>query len=414
MARHSNRLSAVKVKGQKLPGYFADGGGLYLQVTGDGEEQVSKSWIFRFALRGRAREMGLGSVDDFSLKEARTKAVECRKLLHGGIDPIEQRKVERQRAALAEAKALTFAACAEAYIASHKAGWRNAKHVDQWINTLTTYAYPVFGKQPVQLVDVGLIMKVLEPLWTEKPETAGRLRGRIEAVLDWATVRGYRQGDNPARWRGQLQSLLPARGKVRRVVHHPALPYAEAGAFLASLRAQEGIAALALEFLILTATRTSETIGARWDEIDLDAGLWTIPATRIKAGKEHRVPLSTPALAILKQLRKTTDGEFVFPGCRAKRPLSNMAMLALLKRMSRSDLTAHGFRSTFRDWASEQTNYPREVAEMALAHAVGDKVEAAYRRGDLFQKRQRLMEAWAGYCAKPAGGKVVPIRRAEA
>jgi integrase len=357
--------------------------------------------------------MGLGSAADMSLAEARERASDCRKLLRDGIDPIEHRKVERAKVALAEAKSLTFKACAEAYMASHRVAWRNPKHADQWSSTLEKYAYPVFGSQPVQTVDIGLVMKVLEPMWTEKPETASRLRGRIEAILDWATVRGYRQGDNPARWRGALQSLLPARSKVRRVEHHPALPYAQVGTFVAKLRTQDVTAARALEFLILTATRTSETIGARWDEIDLDAALWTIPGSRIKAGKEHRVPLSAPAVEVLRQQSQAATSAFVFPGARGERPLSNMAMLALLKRMGRSDLTAHGFRSTFRDWAAEQTNYPREVAEMALAHAVGDKVEAAYRRGDLFEKRQRLMAEWARYCDTiRTAGKIVPIRNA--
>jgi integrase len=251
-------------------------------------------------------------------------------------------------------------------------------------------------------VDLGLVLKAVEPIWATKTETASRLRGRIEAVLDWATVRGYRQGDNPARWRGHLDSLLPQRAKVQKVEHHAALPYADLGAFMEALRKQEGVSALALEFLILTATRTSETIGARWDEFDLKAGLWIIPADRIKAGKEHRVPLSSRALAIAKQLSEIRTGEFVFPGRKRGRPLSNMSLLMLLKRMERDDITAHGFRSTFRDWAAERTHFPAEVAEMALAHAVSDKVEAAYRRGDMFLKRRQLMDAWANWCSKPA------------
>jgi integrase len=408
MVRSTHRLSALFVSRAKRVGYYADGGGLYLQVAGG----AAKSWIFRFTLRGKAREMGLGSVADMPLAEARERAGDCRRLLRDGIDPIEQRRVERARAVLADAKTLTFTACAEAYITSHRSGWRNAKHAEQWTNTLATYAYPVFGSLPVQAVDLGLVMKVIEPMWTKMPETASRLRGRIESVLDWATVRGYRQGDNPARWRGSLQSLLPARSKVRRVVHYPALPYAQVGAFMASLRAQNGVAAKALEFLILAVPRTSETIGARWAEFDLDNDLWTIPAERMKAGKEHRVPLSAPAVALINRLRNETDGEFVFPGGKPGRPLSDRAMLSLLKRMGRDDLTAHGFRSTFHDWASEQTSYPNEVVEMALAHSVGDKVEAAYRRGDLFEKRQRLMAEWAQFCGTvQKAGKVVPIRR---
>src|SRR6266404_118260 len=265
MVRSTHRLSALAVSRAKRVGYYADGGGLYLQVAGG----AAKSWIFRFTLRGKAREMGLGSVADMLLAEARERAGDCRRLLRDGVDPIEQRKVERARAVLADAKALTFTACAEAYIEAHSVSWRNAKHGDQWVSTLATYAYPVFGSLPVQAVDVGLVMKVIQPMWMKKPETASRLRGRIESVLDWATVRGYRQGDNPARWRGSLQSLLPARSKVRKVVHHAALPYTQVGGFVALLRAQDGIAAQALEFLILTVTRTSETIGARWPEFDL-------------------------------------------------------------------------------------------------------------------------------------------------
>jgi integrase len=356
--------------------------------------------------------MGLGSAELVSLADAREKALAARKLLLNGVDPIEEKKAARASAALEAAKGMTFESCAEAYIEAHKAEWRNAKHANQWGSTLKAYVYPIFGDLPVSRIDVGLVMKALEPIWTAKTETANRLRGRIEAVLDWATVRGYRQGDNPARWRGHLDSLLPRRAKVQKVEHHAALPYAEVGAFMEALRQQEGLSALALEFLILTATRTSETIGATWSEFDLDAATWTIPAKRIKAGKEHRVPLSPAALAIVKRMCELRSGEFVFPGGKRGRPLSNMALLKLLERMGRDDLTAHGFRSTFRDWAAERTNFPREVAEMALAHAVGDKVEAAYRRGDLFQKRRHLMEAWAKHCAnvRPAGN-VHPMQK---
>jgi integrase len=305
---------------------------------------------------------------------------------------------------------MTFDACAAAYIDAHKSSWRNAKHRDQWPNTLNTYASPVFGSLPVQAVDVGLVMKALEPIWKIKSETASRLRGRIEAVLDWATVRGYRKGDNPARWRGHLDKLLPARSKVQKVEHHSALPYGGLADFVAVLRGQDGIAARALEFLILTATRTGEVIGARWDEVDLGEKIWVVPAARMKAGREHRVPLSAVAAAILEEMKKIREGEFVFPGGKKGRPLSNMAMLAVLKRIGRSDLTAHGFRSSFRDWAAERTNFPREVAEMALAHTVGDKVEAAYRRGDLFQKRRQMMDGWARFCETTrTRAEIVPI-----
>lgn len=385
----------------------ADGGGLYLQVTASG----ARTWVYRFMLHGRAREMGLGPLHIVSLAEAREKARECRKLRHEGIDPIEARRARLSDERLAAATAMTFRECAEAYIAAHKAGWRNPKHAAQWPSTLETYVYTVCGSLPVQGVDVGLVMKVLEPIWQTKPETASRVRGRVETVLDWATARGYRKGENPARWRGHLDKLLPARAKVRKVEHHRALPYAEMGGFIADLREQEGVAARALEFLILTATRTGEVIGARWEEFDIGEKLWTVPGVRMKAGKEHRVPLSGRALAIMDEMKaaRVNEHEFVFPGGKPRKPLSNMAMLKVLQRMGRKDLTAHGFRSSFRDWAAERTGFPHEVAEMALAHAVGDKVEAAYRRGDLFQKRRQLMDAWAKHCEAQPRGKVIPM-----
>jgi integrase len=411
MARQIGKLAAVTLGKAIKPGMHADGGGLYLQVT----ESGAKSWLFRFMLHGRAREMGLGPLHTVTLADAREKAREQRKLLLDGIDPIEHRKSKRAGVRLAAATAMTFKQCAERYIDAHKASWKNPKHAAQWPATLSAYVYPVFGSLPVQAVDVGLVTKALEPIWHSKPETASRVRGRIETVLDWATVREYREGDNPARWRGHLDKLLPLRAKVRKVVHHPALPYDHMGEFVAALRQQEGIAARALEFLILTAARTGEVIGAQWSEFDLAEKLWTVPADRMKASKEHRVPLSPAAVAIIEQMKSSrVDGaDFVFPGGKHGRPLSNMAMLKLLKRMGRSDLTAHGFRSTFRDWSAERTNYPREVAEMALAHTVGDKVEAAYRRGDLFAKRRRMMDEWAKHCsAVSKAGTVIPIATA--
>jgi integrase len=369
-------------------------------------------WLYRFQLHGRRRDMGLGPTDLYSLAEARQKALEARKLVAQGVDPIEARQTKRFAAAIETAKGMTFRACAEAYINAHRSGWRNPKHAAQWPATLDAYAYPHFGSLPVQAVDVGLVLKAVEPIWTEKPETASRVRGRIESVIDWATARGYRAGENPARWRGHLENLLPPRSKVRRVEHHAALPYGEIAAFVADLRQQEGVGARALEFAILTAARTGEVIGARWDEINIDEKLWTVPAERMKAGKEHRTPLSDAALAIVEKMAAIRQGDHVFPGGKAGRPISNMAMLMTLRRMKRDHLTAHGFRSTFRDWAAERTNFPAEVAEMALAHVVGDKVEAAYRRGDLFAKRRQLAEAWAKYCAAPPPkGDVIAIRR---
>jgi len=406
MGRQVEKLSALTVSRAKARGYLGDGGGLYLQVSASG----SKSWVFRFKDHGRLREMGLGSVHAIGLAEARKRATACRQMRLDGTDPIAVKKAGKLKAKLEAARAMTFQQCAEAYIEAHKAGWQNAKHAAQWSSTLKTYAYPVFGALPVQAVDVALIAKVLEPIWTTKTETASRLRGRIERVLDWATVRGHCQGDNPARWRGHLDQLLPARSRVRKVQHHAALAYAEVGQFMADLRGQDTTSALALEFLILTATRTAEVIGATWSEADLDAAVWTIPAERMKAKKEHRVPLSKPALAILKRLNKHRAGEFVFMGAKPGRPLSNMALLMLLERLGRSDLTVHGFRSTFRDWCAESTNFPREVAEHALAHSLPDKVEAAYRRGDLFEKRRHLMAAWARYCGTTEPrGKVVRL-----
>jgi integrase len=389
------KLTALAVERTKRRGYYGDGGGLFLQVSRLG----SKSWVFRFKDAGRLREMGLGPTHTVSLAEAREKALACRKARLDAIDPIEARREKRAAAKLDTAKAMTFKACAERYIVTHRAGWKNDKHAAQWPATLSAYVYPAFGDLPVQSVDVGLVLKALEPIWTVKPETASRVRGRIESILDWATARGYRHGENPARWRGHLENLLPNKSKVRKVEHHAALPYCQIAGFMATLRRQGSVAARALEFAILTAARTGEVVGATWNEIDLPEKLWKIPADRMKARKEHRVPLADAALSILEDLRRSRENNFVFPGIRAGRPISNLAMLMLLRRMGRSDLTAHGFRSSFRDWAAERTTFPSEVAEMALAHAVGDKIEAAYRRGDLFEKRRQLADAWAGFCA---------------
>jgi integrase len=408
MARKLNRLTAVEVRGIDKKGMHHDGGGLYLQVSASG----AKSWIFRFTLDGRAREMGLGPVHAIPLAEARKRAAECRRMRLDGIDPIKARSEHRSWKKLEAAKGMTFATCAAAYLDAHQDAWRNALHRKQWRTTLSTYAGPVFGSLPVQEVDLTLVMKALEPIWRAKPETASRLRGRIEAVLDWATVRSYRKGENPARWRGHLDKLLPARAKIQKVEHHPALPYDEIAEFSTALRDQEGIAARALDFLILTAARTGEIIGAHWDEVDLKDKMWVVPGARTKAGREHRVPLSAAAMTILKQMNEIRESDFVFPGGKKGKPLSNMAMLAVLKRMGRGDLTAHGFRSTFRDWAAERTSFPREVVEMALAHAIENKVEAAYRRGDLFQKRRQLMEAWTRFCvAKRTQTEVILIQQ---
>jgi integrase len=411
MSRMTERLTALKVaRLTEKPGMHADGGGLYLQVTDNGA-----SWIYRFMLGGRAREMGLGPLALFGLQEARAKALDARRLRHKGIDPIEARKTARMQLQLDAAKAMMFKECAEAYIKTHRAGWHNEKHAAQWKATLATYAEPIIGSLPVQAIDTALVLKVLEPIWTAKPETASRVRGRIESILDWAKVRGYRAGENPARWRSHLDKLLPSRSKVRKVQHHAALSYTELPNFLIELRSQPGVAPRALEFTILTAARTNETIGATPDEINPLNKLWTVPAGRMKAKREHRVPLSGRALTILTEAEGTRAAEdkFIFPGGNAGKPLSNMAMTEVLRRMGRGDITVHGFRSTFRDWAAERTNFPNEMVEMALAHTVSDKVEAAYRRGDMFEKRRRLMGAWAEFCCKrTTAGTVVNLRHA--
>jgi integrase len=397
VARVIGRLTALKVDKVKEAGMYADGGGLYLRVTPQG----TKNWVLRYMLDRKPHWMGLGPFPLYGLQEARARALDARRKRHDGIDPIQARRAQRARLRLDAAKAVTFGEVAAAYIASHRLGWRNEKHAAQWGATLSSHAAPLMSL-PVQAVDTGLVLKVLEPIWAAKPETASRLRGRIESILDFAKVREYRDGENPARWRGHLSKLLPARSRVRAVKHHAALPYAELPAFRATLRQQEGIAARALEFLILTAARTGEVIGARWKEIDLLDKTWTVSAGRMKAHREHRVPLAAPALAVLDEmqaLRADTDDATVFPGGKAGQSLSNMAFLMLLRRMEFGDLTAHGFRATFKTWASERTSFQNEIVEAALAHTIGGKVERAYRRGDMFEKRRRLMQQWASFCA---------------
>lgn len=341
MTQRIHRLSAVKVANLKQRGMYADGGGLYLQVSQNG----TRSWIFRFKQSGRSRDMGLGSLTAVSLATAREIAADCRRKRSAGLDPIETRKADRREAQLAAARSMTFDQCRDAFIEAHRAGWQNAKHRGQWTASLGSYVTPVFGPLPIQSVDVGLVMKALEPIWSTKPETAARVRGRIERILDWSKVRGFRQGENPARWRGHLDVLLPARSKVRQVEHHAALPYSEIGTFMAALRTREGVAARALEFAILTAARTGEVLGARWDEVGLEAKVWTVPASRMKGGREHRVPLSRAAVALLKNMQTVHPNDLVFPGDRRGKPLSNMSMLMTLRRMGRNDLTAQATRS---------------------------------------------------------------------
>jgi integrase len=418
VARAIERLTALAVDRIKSaekpkPGMYADGGGLYLRVTPEG----ARNWVLRYMLDRKPRWMGLGPLSLYGLAEARTRALDARRKRHDGIDPIEARRAERTRQRLDAAKAITFKQCAGSYIVSHCAGWRNEKHRYQWNQTLEQFVYPEIGSLPVQAVDTTLVLKVLEPIWTTKPETASRVRQRIENVLDSAKARGYRDGENPARWRGHLDKVLPARSRVREVEHLAALPYPDLPAFLTDLRTREAIAARALEFLILTAGRTGEVIGARWTEIDLLNKTWTVPADRMKARREHRVPLSAQAIAILQEMqaaRGDDDDAYVFPGPKRRKPLSNMVFLMLLRRMALDNLTVHGFRATFKTWASERTSFQNEISEAALAHIIGDKVEQAYRRSDLFEKRRRLMQQWAMFCttapAQQSKTNVTPLR----
>jgi integrase len=400
----ANKLTHLQATKLNQPGLRGDGAGLWLKVTENG----SKSWIFRFTFDSRERWMGLGSFPDVSIAEARDTATDLRKMVRSGVDPLEA-KQERVAANLAvKAKTVTFDWCAEQYINAHKSGWKNAKHVDQWVHTLDSYAKPVIGALAADKIDTAHVMKILEPIWSTKSETASRLRGRIESVLDWATTRKFRTGENPARWKGHLDNLLPARSKMARVKHHPALPWVDIPAFIASLKSQAGTAALALQFTILTAARSGEVRGMTWAEIDFQNRMWVVPAERMKAGAEHRVPLSNNALQVLQSAKTATallNTPLVFPGTTytkptganspTLKPLSDMSLTAVLRRMELTNITVHGFRSSFRDWAAEATNYPRDMAEMALAHTVGDKVEAAYRRGDMFEKRRSMMDDWA-------------------
>jgi integrase len=371
--------------------------------------------MFRYKVQGKTHWMGLGPESDYTLAEAREAARQCRRQLREGIDPIEARQAAKAAAMVETGQ--TFEAVADLYIAAHKAGWRNEKHGKQWRATLEAYAFPLIGNKPVQAVTGGDVLAILEPIWADKTETASRVRGRIENVLDYAAARQWRTGENPARWKGNLDHLLPDRAKVAKVEHHAAIPWQDMPALVAKLAESKGTAALCLRFLILTAARSGEARGARWNEIDLDGKTWTVPAARMKAGQEHRVPLSAAALAILTPmlpLKKKVD-DLVFPGGRAGSPLSDVALNKALATAGGADFTVHGMRSTFRDWAAESTSYAREIAESALAHTNKDKVEAAYLRGDHFKKRGLLMDAWAAYATSPAPtGKVVGIRQARA
>lgn len=412
MAKNINKLSALKIKNATKPGLYGDGLGLWLQVGPTG----AKSWSFRYMLAGKARQMGMGSIHTFSLSDARQKALEARQLVHAGIDPIEQNKATRATLRAEEAKAITFEQAAAQYIKANEKAWTSDKHAAQWTASLTAYAYPVVGKLPVAMVETAHISKILDPIWQEKTATASRLRGRIEKVLDWAKTKGFRDGENPARWKGHLEHSLAKPGKIAKVEHHEALPFANMPAFMTRLRAMSSISARALEFTILLAARTGEVIGATDSEIDLATGIWTVPADRMKGKKEHRVPLCARALEIIATTPREKGSPYLFCGARKGNHIYKEAMLECLRDMEGcGELTVHGFRSTFRDWAGEVSNFPREVIEAALAHQLKDKVEAAYRRGDALEKRRKLMDAWAGYCARPpqaAGSNITSIRAA--
>lgn len=386
MAGH---LTARKVETAK-PGKYGDGGNLYLVVSKTG----TKKWVLRFTFRGRPKEMGLGNADRVTLAAAREKATAARRKIGQGINPIHERKRDDGIP--------TFGEMADDVRETLAAGFRNEKHKAQWKSTLETYAAPLRAK-PVDLIATDDVLAVLKPIWTTKAETASRVRGRIEKILDAAKAKGFRHGENPARWRGHLDHLLARPLKLARG-HHAAMPYEDVAAFTGKLRQREALAARALEFCILTAARSGEVLGLRWSEIDLDKALWTVPAERMKAGRIHRVPLCDRAVVIVRQLAETATGDFVFAGQRPDKPLSGMAMEMMLRRMKVQDATVHGFRSSFRDWAGNVSDFPRELAETALAHVIGDKSEQAYRRGDALEKRRKLMDAWAAYCSASKTG----------
>ena len=406
MAKRLAVSSARTVETLTKSGRHNAGDNLYLSITKAG----SKRWVFLYAFGGQRRELGLGSAANghVTLAQAREKAIEARKLIISGDDPVKV--MGKSARAIAERGIPAFGSFADGYLAAHGPKFRNDKHKAQWTMTLTTYCAPIRSK-PVNEIDTTDVLKVLQPIWSKIPETASRLRGRIENVLDSAKAQGFRDGlENPARWKGHLKSILPARQRLTRG-HHAALPYDDLPAFLTSLRGKQATAALALELCILTAARSGEVLNATWTEFDLAKGVWTIPAIRMKAGQEHRVPLTARALDVLQLLnkQKLAHNDHVLAGNAKGKPLSNMAMTMLLKRMGQTEITVHGFRSTFRDWASEQTSFPHEVCEMALAHTIGNKAEAAYRRGDLFEKRRKLMDAWAGFCESNLGIKQISM-----
>jgi integrase len=394
-------MSLTEKKIAKLPvGRYFDKDQLYLQVQGP----TNRSWLLRYVMNGRERWLGLGAYRTFNLREARLRARKARQAIADGVDPIDAKRAERTAQALEAARLITFETATRQYFDMHERKWRNARHRAQFLSSLRQYAFPVIGRLPVAAIDTGLVLKCVEPIWADRVATAARVRGRIESVLDWATVRGYRTGDNPARWRGHLAEVLPAPG-AQKAKHHAALPYGEVPGFMATLRAHTGIAARALEFAILTAARSGSVLGATWDEIDFEANTWTVPSGRMKMQKEHRTPLCTRALEILESLPRETGNPHVFIGAR-RANLGEMELRRALRRV-RAGGSVHGFRSSFRDWAAERTNFPSHIIEMALAHTVGNAVERAYLRSDLYDKRRKLMESWSRFCmtAPPVSGK---------
>lgn len=401
-----HKLSPTKVK-YASPGKHEDGDGLRLVVS----KSYAKKWVLRYTLKGKRHEMGLGRVSEVDLKDARVQADRFRKAARKGIDPLSVRDQE-------EVVVPDFTVCAARYIRAHRKSWSNIKHAKQWARTLKTYARPVIGSKPVDLITTEDVLSVLSPIWSEKTETAKRIQGRIENVLDFASARGYRDHLNPARWRGHLDKLLPKPSRVKTVTHHPAMPYEDVSSFMLELSKKNSVSSSALQILILTATRTSEVLEAKWSEIDLEESVWTIPADRMKAKREHRVPLSGAVVDVLKKLPVIKDSPYVFPSVQQGKHISNMALLQLMRGMGygikgdRGKYVPHGFRSSFRDWAGEVSVFPSDVAEMALAHTIKNKVEAAYRRGDLFEKRRKMMQAWADYVVRPQVKKVVDIRDA--
>jgi integrase len=426
MARTMGKLTAKEVEKKTAPGLYGDGGGLTLQITKAGV----KSWLYRYMIKGKAYGMGLGPAHTITLAEARQKAAAARKLVIEGINPLEAKRQRQLDAEMVKARLMTFDQCADAYIEAHRASWKNAKHADQWTNTITTYVSPLIGSMPVEQIDTALLVKLLaqpdykgQQFWQVKNETATRVRGRIESILGWATTSGFRSGDNPARWKGHLENLLATISRAQRIKNHPSLAWGRMGAFVYDLRQRDGIAARAVEFAILTASRSGEVRGACWSEIDLAAKVWTIPASRMKAKREHEVPLSDAAIGLLSGITRSDGADLIFPGTKGQ-ALSDMSLTAVIRRMNGEipkwtdkdgkPITMHGFRSTFRMWAAESTNYPREVAEHALAHQLPDAVERAYQRGTQFAKRAAMMNEWAKFCgsARVEGGEVVPIHRA--